>query len=196
MAQPLTNRQREVYEFTRDKIQNRGFGPTVREISEAFGIKSPNGVICHLKAIEKKGLILREPNKSRAITLTGETSASTIPLAGRVAAGSLHQAIEDLDQVDLNELFNHRGCYLLRISGDSMIEAHIADGDMVVVEPRAEAKNGEMVVAETQDGNATLKYWFKEERRIRLQPANSQMNPIYVDQATVNGVVVGVIRCL
>jgi len=77
-----------------------------------------------------------------------------------------------------------------------MIEAHIADGDMVVVEPRAEAKNGEMVVAETQDGNATLKYWFKEERRIRLQPANSQMNPIYVDQATVNGVVVGVIRCL
>jgi repressor LexA len=194
MKSTLTDRQRAVYEFIRDKIQNRGYGPTVREISREFGIKSPNGVVCHLKALEKKGLITREPNMSRAIELTTEKKNRTIPMVGQIAAGQFHEAIENHQEVDLNDLFRNRDCYMLRIAGDSMIEAHIADGDMVVVEPRSEAVNGEIVVAETSDGNATLKYWFKEADRIRLQPANSSMVPIYATDAKVNGVVVGVIR--
>lgn len=194
MKSTLTDRQRAVYEFIRDKIQNRGYGPTVREISREFGIKSPNGVVCHLKALEKKGLITREPNMSRAIELTTGKNNRTIPMVGQIAAGQFHEAIENHQEVDLNDLFSNRDCYMLRITGDSMIEAHIADGDMVVVEPRSEAINGEIVVAETSDGNATLKYWFKEADRIRLQPANSSMVPIYARDAKVNGVVVGVIR--
>lgn len=194
MKSTLTDRQRAVYEFIRDKIQNRGYGPTVREISREFGIKSPNGVVCHLKALEKKGLITREPNMSRAIELTTEGNNRTIPMVGQISAGQFHEAIENQQQVDLNSLFQDRNCYMLKISGDSMIDAHITDGDMVVIEPRSEASDGEIVVAETSDGNATLKYWFKEPDRIRLQPANSAMDPIYAKDAKVNGVVVGVIR--
>lgn len=194
MGSQLTKRQAEVYEFIRDKIQNRGYGPTVREISDQFGIKSPNGVICHLKALEKKGLIERKPNKSRAIHLTQEGTSPTLPLMGRVAAGTMHEAIEDPQKMDLSQMFADRNAYLLQISGESMIDAHITDGDFVVIEPRSHANNGEIVVAETPDGNATLKYWFKEANRIRLQPANSSMKPIYVTDAKVSGVVVGVIR--
>ena len=194
MKSTLTDRQRAVYEFIRDKIQNRGYGPTVREISREFGIKSPNGVVCHLKALEKKGLITREPNMSRAIELTTEGNNRTIPMVGQIAAGQFHEAIENQQHVDLNSLFQDRNCYMLKISGDSMIDAHITDGDMVVIEPRSEASDGEIVVAETSDGNATLKYWFKEPDRIRLQPANSTMAPMYATDAKVNGVVVGVIR--
>lgn len=194
MKSTLTDRQKAVYEFIRDKIQNRGYGPTVREISHEFGIKSPNGVVCHLKALEKKGLITREPNMSRAIELTTEGNNRTIPMVGQIAAGQFHEAIENQQHVDLNSLFQDRNCYMLKISGDSMIDAHITDGDMVVIEPRSEASDGEIVVAETSDGNATLKYWFKEPDRIRLQPANSTMAPMYATDAKVNGVVVGVIR--
>ncbi len=121
----LTNRQREVYDFVRDKIQGRGYGPTVREIGEHFEIRSPNGVMCHLKALEKKGLITRESNRSRAIQLTRESaSVGGLPLAGRIAAGVLHEAIEQHEQVDFAGMFDNSAgqLFVLEVSGDSMIE--------------------------------------------------------------------------
>ncbi len=194
----LTERQRAVYEFICDKIHNRGYGPTVREIGKNFGITSPNGVMCHLKALEKKGLIRRTPKESRAIELTdlAKRTGRGLPLKGRVAAGALHEAIEQDERVDFGAMFTKRDWYVLEISGDSMIDAQIADGDYVVVEPRETAEDGEMVIARTDDGQATLKYWHPERKRIRLQPANSEMDPIYVKKADVLGVVVGVVRRL
>ena len=193
----LTKRQKAVYEFIRDKIQNRGYGPTVREIGGNFGISSPNGVMCHLKALEKKGLITREPNMSRAIRLTAEpVEEKGLPLAGRIAAGVMHQAFEQNERVDFGAMFSKKNQFVLEVSGDSMIDAQIADGDWVIVKKQRTAHTGDMVVAQTEDGEATLKYWFPEKNRIRLQPANSSMSPIYVKDARVQGVVVGVVRKL
>ena len=191
----LTKRQRAVYEFIRDKIQNRGYGPTVREIGEQFKISSPNGVMCHLKALEKKGLITREPNMSRAIRLSAEPiEEKGLPLAGRIAAGVMHEAIEQSERIDFGDVFGKKNMFVLEVSGDSMIDAQIADGDYVVVKKQRVANRGQMVVAQTEDGDATLKYWFPEKNRIRLQPANSEMAPIYVKDARVLGVVAGVVR--
>ena len=191
----LTKRQRSVYEFIRDKIQNRGYGPTVREIGERFDISSPNGVMCHLKALEKKGLITREPNMSRAIQLTVDpTQVKGLPLAGRVAAGVMHEAIEQHERVDFGGMFSKKNQFVLEVSGDSMIDAQIADGDYVVVKKQRTAQSGQMVVARTEDGEATLKYWYPEKNRIRLQPANAEMSPMYSKNAQVAGVVVGVVR--
>jgi repressor LexA len=195
----LTERQREVYEFIRDKIVNRGYGPTVREIGAEFNISSPNGVMCHLKALEKKGLIKRSPNKSRAIELSrgvGGEDEPGLPLAGEVAAGLTHLAFEQEERIDLGSLFQKRNLFVLSVRGDSMIEAQIADGDYVVVKKQKTAEPGQMVVAQTPEGEATLKFWFPEAKRIRLQPANSTMEPIYVPRAEVLGVVVGVVRKL
>ena len=191
----LTKRQRSVYDFIRDKIQNRGYGPTVREIGEKFKIKSPNGVMCHLRALEKKGLITREPNMSRAIQLASqEEEKSGLPLVGRVAAGVMHEAIEQENCIDFGEMFAQKNQFVLEVSGDSMIEAQIADGDFVVIKKQKVASPGQMVVAQTDDGEATLKYWWPEKNRIRLQPANSSMEPIFVRDARVLGIVVGVVR--
>ena len=192
----LTARQLSVYEFIRDKILDRGYGPTVREIADAFDIKSPNGVMGHLRALEKKGLILRDKNKSRAIELTPEALEEQrgLPLVGVVAAGSTNLAYEQSDRIDFSNIFNGNEQFVLQVSGDSMIEAHISDGDYVVVKMQTNAIDGEMVVAQTEEGEATLKYWHPEKNRIRLQPANSSMAPIYVSRASVLGVVVGVIR--
>jgi len=194
----LTDRQHAVYDFVYDKIVNRGYGPTVREIGEHFHISSPNGVMCHLKALEKKGLIRRSPNKSRAIELTEAAQAERrgLPLAGQVAAGTTQLAFEQNERIDFSELFDRPDLFVLRVTGDSMIEAQIADGDYVVIRQRNTADPGDMVVARTADGEATLKYWYPENGRIRLQPANSTMDPIYVDNAVVVGVVVGVVRSL
>jgi repressor LexA len=193
----LTSRQREVYDFIRDKIVNRGYGPTVREIGEQFQIRSPNGVMCHLKALEKKGLILREPNMSRAIQLTTDPYEDRgIPLVGHIAAGALAEAIEQSERFDFDETFHYKNQFALKVKGDSMIEAQIADGDIVIVRRQRNADRGQIVVALTDDGEATLKYWFPEGNRIRLQPANSSMKPIYVRDAKVLGVVIGVVRKL
>jgi repressor LexA len=189
-----------VYDFIRDKIVNRGYGPTVREIGTEFQISSPNGVMCHLKALEKKGLIKRSPNKSRAIELSRGMAESNdepgLPLAGEVAAGLTHLAFEQDERIDLGALFQKRNLFVLSVRGDSMIEAQIADGDYVVVKKQKTAEAGQMVVAQTPEGEATLKFWFPEAKRIRLQPANSSMEPIYVPRAEVLGVVVGVVRKL
>jgi repressor LexA len=192
----LTERQRSVYDFIRDKIVNRGYGPTVREIGEQFGISSPNGVMCHLKALEKKGLIKRSPNKSRAIELTRSASREPLglPLAGVVAAGQTTLAFEQDERIDFTTFFRGSNMFVLQVNGDSMIDAQIASGDYVVIKKQERAETGQMVVARTDDGEATLKYWFPEQGRIRLQPANSTMAPIYVDNAVVVGVVVGVVR--
>jgi repressor LexA len=191
----LTSRQREVYEFIRDKIRNRGYGPTVREIGEYFEIASPNGVMCHLKALEKKGIISREPNMSRAIQLTEIGKDEGFPLVGQIAAGSLAEAIEQADRLNLDEMFPaKKNNFALRVKGDSMIEAQIADGDIVICKKARTAHKGDIVVAMTDEGEATLKYWYPEANRIRLQPANSSMKPIYARDVQVLGIVTGVIR--
>lgn len=191
----LTDRQREVYEFIREKIRGRGYGPTVREIGERFHINSPNGVMCHLKALEKKGLISREPNMSRAIQLAAEpVEERGLPFLGQIAAGVLHEAIEQDERVDFTSLFEQKNLFVLKVRGDSMIEDQIADGDYVVCRKQRTARDGQVVVALTEEGEATLKRWYLERNRIRLEPANSTMKPIYVRNAKVLGVVVGVVR--
>jgi len=193
----LTQRQEAVYRFIRDKIRNRGYGPTVREIGEEFDIRSPNGVVCHLKALERKGLIIREPNMSRAIQLATEPAyLRGLPLAGRIAAGVLHEAVEQDERVDFAEMFDgsDRGRFVLQVHGDSMIEDYITDGDYVVVRRQKTPRKGQIVVALTDEGEATLKRWYPERNRIRLQPANSAMKPIYVKNPRVLGVVEGVVR--
>jgi repressor LexA len=192
----LTQRQREVYEFIREKIRHRGYGPTVREIGTEFKISSPNGVMCHLKALEKKGLIIREPNMSRAIQLATESpeGGDGIPLLGQIAAGRLHEAVAQDERVNFGDFFNADDLYVLKVKGDSMIEDQIADGDFVVIRKQDTANRGQIVVALTDENEATLKRWYPEAKRIRLEPANSSMAPIYVTNARVLGVVVGVVR--
>ena len=191
----LTTRQREIYEFLRDKIINRGYGPTVREIGAHFGIRSPNGVMCHLKALEKKGLILREQHMSRAIQLSeSPRQAATLPLAGQIAAGRPVEAVEQDEQVDFAALFDGEDHFCLRVKGDSMIEDQIAEGDYVVVRRQETCRDGDIVVALVEGQDATLKRFYREPNRIRLEPANSTMQPIYSNSVEVMGVVAGVIR--
>jgi repressor LexA len=191
----LTDRQKDVYEFVRDEIRNRGYGPTVREIGDHFHISSPNGVMCHLKALEKKGLITREPNMSRAIQLAMEPIEERgLPLAGRIAAGMLHEAIEQDERVDFGAMFDQKNMFVLEVTGESMIDAQIADGDYVVVRKQRTARDGQITVVQTDEGEATLKRFYLEKNRIRLEPANATMKPIYVKHAKILGVVVGVVR--
>jgi len=193
----LTERQREIYDFIRDKIESRGYGPTVREIGAAFDIRSPNGVMCHLKALQKKGLILREEFSARAIQLVDHHPHSGgLPYLGLVAAGSPTQAVEQNDRLEFNELFGGPENYVLRVRGQSMIDDHIEDGDYVVIRKQETAKDGERVVAMIGD-EVTLKRYHKEKNHVRLEPANQSMKPIVVspkDDAKILGVLVGVMR--
>jgi repressor LexA len=195
----LTPRQREIYDFIRSKIDARGYGPTVREIGEAFDIHSPNGVMCHLKALVKKGLILREDGKARAIQLAEHRPPSYgLPLLGTVAAGSPVQAIESAERLSLDDLFMGNKHFALRVKGTSMIEDHIDDGDYVVIRQQAAAANGERVVARIGD-EVTLKRYYQDRDQVRLEPANSSMSPILLDEkesgnTEILGVLVGVLR--
>ncbi len=196
----LTSRQATVFEFIKDRVQARGYGPTVREIGEHFHISSPNGVMCHLRALERKGLLTRVRKHDRAIARAIELAPEIMaeekgmPMAGTVAAGLTTLAFEQSDRVDFAQMFSKKTLFALKVKGDSMIDAHIDDGDYVVVKKQKTAQPGQMVVAQTPEGEATLKYWHPEANRIRLQPANSSMSPIYVKEASVMGVVVGVVR--
>lgn len=191
----LTSRQREIYDFLKDKIVNRGYGPTVREIGLHFGIRSPNGVMCHLKALEKKGLITRESHMSRAIQLSeSPQTRMSLPLAGQIAAGSPVLAEQQDERVDFSSLFSNDEHFCLRVKGESMIEDQIAEGDFVVVRKQNECGEGDIVVALVEGQDATLKRFYREPTRVRLEPANSRMQPIYSDDVEVLGVVVGVIR--
>lgn len=198
LQEKLTKRQQTIFDFIRGTIENRGFGPTIREIADEMGFRSPNGVICHLTALQKKGLITRTNNKSRSIVLTDEVNEELngFPLAGRVAAGALMEAVEQTERLDVSTLWPKKGVYALEVEGESMIDAQIAPGDYVIVKKRSTASRGDIVVARTSDGDATLKYWFPEKNRVRLQPANSTMKPIYTRDAKVIGVVIGVVRRL
>ena len=193
----LTARQREIYDFIREKIENRGYGPTVREIGQHFDIKSPNGVMCHLKALEKKGLIKRELFSARAIQLLDHRPPSpTLPLLGLVAAGTPTEAAAQDDRLDFGELFVGSNHYALKVRGQSMIEDHIADGDYVVIRKQETADNGERVVAMV-DNEVTLKRFYKDKHNIRLEPSNGKMQAILVEpnsDVRILGVLVGVLR--
>jgi repressor LexA len=193
----LTERQKEIYEFIREKIESRGYGPTVREIGQAFDIRSPNGVMCHLKALEKKGLIKREGFSARAIQLIDHKPFSAgLPLMGTVAAGSPTQALAQDETLDFGELFVAPNRFALKVRGQSMIENHIDDGDFVVIQKQETARNGDRVVAMI-DNEVTLKRFYQEKDRIRLEPANGNMDPIMIDStadARILGVLVGVLR--
>ena len=196
LEQTLTKRQQTIFKYIRKQILKNGFGPTIRDIQDEMGFKSPNGVVCHLRALENKGLITRQSHKSRSIVLSDEANEelSGLPLAGRVAAGALMEAVEQHERIDVGKMWKHKSNYVLEVEGDSMIDANIQSGDYVVVRKRNTASKGDIVVARTSDGDATLKYWFPEKNRVRLQPANKKMKPIYRRDAKVIGVVVGVIR--
>src|SRR4051794_20180389 len=168
----LTDRQREIYDFIRTKIETRGYGPTVREIGLAFDIKSPNGVMCHLKALEKKGLIIRQLNSARAIQLVDHRRPSIgMPLLGVVAAGMPTESVEQSDRLDFDEMFCGPNRFALKVRGKSMIEDHIDDGDYVIIRKQQSAENGERVVAMV-DSEMTLKRFYREKDHIRLEPAN------------------------
>jgi len=194
----LTSRQREIYGFIRDKIQGRGYGPTVREIGIHFQIKSPNGVMCHLKALQKKGLIHREPNMSRAIQLLDDPAtlqpASGLKLIGRIAAGQPIEAIEQDEELSFSDWVDDGGKFALRVTGESMIDEHIADGDFVVIKQQDDARDGQIVAVRDEDGEATLKRIYRDRGRVRLEPANRAMKPIFRDHVDILGVLVGVVR--
>jgi repressor LexA len=193
----LTPRQREIYNFIRGKIQGRGYGPTVREIGLHFEIKSPNGVMCHLKALQKKGLIHREPNMSRAIQLLEDPVSAHqmgLKLVGRIAAGQPLEAVEQHEELTFSEWTEPGDKFALRVTGDSMIEEHIADGDFVILRRQEQARDGQIVAVRDEDGEATLKKFYRDKNRIRLEPANKTMKPIFRDRVNVLGVLVGVVR--
>ncbi|VTS02387.1 transcriptional repressor LexA [Tuwongella immobilis] len=203
----LTERQRKIFEFIREKISMRGYGPTIREIGSGFDIKSPNGVMCHLKALEKKGLIKREGRSARAISIDDVRpnsvshmepahSPTTLPLLGLVAAGPTIEAVAQDDTLDLAEMFCADGHFALRVRGQSMIENHIDDGDIVIIRKQNTANNGDRVVAMV-DREVTLKRFVRKKDHIRLEPANGSMAPIIVEpdrDIQILGVLVGVIR--
>ncbi len=195
----LTDKQKQIYEFIREKIESRGYGPTVREIGQAFEIKSPNGVMCHLKALEKKSCIIREGFSARAIQLVEQRtrpSGASLPFLGKVAAGQPTLAIEQNERLELGELFSGPNNFVLEVRGQSMIEDHIQDGDFVVIRKASEARDGERVVAMIND-EVTLKRFYRAPDHIRLEPANKEMAPIIVhptDDASILGVLVGVMR--
>jgi repressor LexA len=201
----LTGRQQEIWQFLVDYVDRLGYPPTVREIGEAVGLASPSTVHAHLANLERAGLLRRDPTKPRALELIGrEHPASTatlpkLPLLGQIAAGGPLLAEQNVeDELAVPETL--RGDFLLRVKGESMIEAGILDGDIVVVRRAQDARNGDIVVAlagddETAD-EATVKTFYKEKGRIRLQPENSALDPIYADYVQVLGKVVGVFRDL
>lgn len=192
----LTDRQRKILDFIRKQIDSRGYGPTIREIGKEFRITSPNGVLGHLLALEAKGCIRRTAGKNRSIELSREILEEQrgLPLAGTVSAGMLTEAVEQQERIDLGRILARRNAYVLRVAGDSMVDAHICDGDFVIIHPARTAAAGDIVVVQAEDGQATVKYWFPEKNRIRLQPANRRMKPIFVREARVLGVVRGVVR--
>jgi repressor LexA len=198
----LTGRQQEIWTFLVEYVDRHGYPPTVREIGEAVGLASPSTVHAHLANLERAGLLRRDPTKPRALELTGREQRSVatlpkLPLLGQIAAGGPLLAEQNVeDELAVPE--NLRGDFLLRVKGESMIDAGILDGDIVVVRRAQDARNGDIVVAlagddETAD-EATVKTFYKEKGRIRLQPENSALEPIYADYVQVLGKVVGVFR--
>jgi repressor LexA len=198
----LTGRQQEIWQFLVEYVDRLGYPPTVRVIGEAVGLASPSTVHAHLANLERAGLLRRDPTKPRALELVGRAQQATVtlpklPLLGQIAAGAPLLAEENVeDELAVPETL--RGDFLLRVKGDSMIEAGILDGDIVVVRRAQEARNGEIVVALVGDDEsadeATVKTFYREQNRIRLQPENAALEPIYAAHVQILGKVVGVFR--
>ena len=207
----LTGRQQEIWDFLVDYVDRHGYPPTVREIGDAVGLASPSTVHAHLANLERAGLLKRDPTKPRALELSGrgrrepakaDEPEGGLPLVGEIAAGGPLLAEDNIEEhLVLPEMLQRGGAdFLLRVKGDSMIEAGILDGDIVVVRKEQTAQDGDIVVAlagedESLD-EATVKRFFRENGRIRLQPENDAHEPIFADHVQVLGKVIGVFRRL
>ncbi len=204
-SQPLTHKQQLIYNFIRKHIETKGFPPAIRDICEEFRISSPNGVMCHLKALQKKGYIHRVEKRdnqmraqARGITIPGVSAGGfSLPLKGVVAAGQAIEAVEQDDRLELRELFGGDDLFAVKVRGQSMIDGQIADGDYVVIRKKETCENGDKVVAMI-DKSMTLKKYQRKKDHILLHPMNSTMDPIVVDPSRqdvqILGVLAGVIR--
>lgn len=202
MTRPLTNQQQAVYNYIRERIISHGYGPTVREIGAHMNIKSPNGVMCHLRALERKGVILRSSNKSRAIELTESIASlvgATLRIHGSIADSACTLLEESYQQVDLADLTS-QGSSFLRVSDDSLIEAQIRSGDLLVLRQQTQAATGQLTLVRTAELGTCIRYWFSDhdpsQEQIRLQPVSSAQAASTVAHAEVLGVIVGVVRML
>lgn len=198
----LTPRQLDVLVAIRNYRHIHGYAPTMQELADQLGTSKVT-IFEHIGALERKRIIRRDKHKARSLEiisdekLPDENRSTKLPLLGAIAAGSPIEAIENREELDLEAMFSARqGVYVLRVRGESMIEDHLCDGDYVVIERRETARNGEQVVALLDTGEATLKRYYKENGKIRLQPANKTMEPRIVDpdRCRVQGVVIGVLR--
>ena len=199
--QPLTKRQREILDYLNEFIQQHGYAPSLEEIGRKFALSSLATVHKHLTNLQEKGFIRRAWNRSRSVELLPSRAAGRaveVPLLGYVAAGMPIEAVAGHESIAIPEslLSGKRDTYVLRVRGDSMIDEQIRDGDWVVVEDRKSADNGEMVIALVGGLEVTLKKFYRDNGKVRLQPANPAMQPIMLDpeQVQVQGVVVGVMR--
>jgi len=197
----LTKKQQEILEFIKSQIISKGYPPSVRDICEAVHLKSTSSVHSHLETLEENGYIRRDPAKPRAIEITDDTfhlirrEMANVPLVGTVTAGLpilAQQNIESYFPIP-SEYMPNIECFLLRVKGESMINAGIFDGDLVLVQHQSDAENGDIVVA-LLDDSATIKRFFKENGHYRLQPENENMKPIFADDVTILGKVFGVFR--
>lgn len=202
MAPIIYKRQGQILDFIRQYIQSKGSAPTLREIANAIGVSSLATVHEHLVTLEEKGLIKRSTGKTRAIELPEEEESVSsdgveVPILGYIAAGAPIETYTDPNAsfpIPPNFVSGKKRVYILQVRGESMIEEQIRDGDFVIIEQADVAINGEIVVALLDNGMATLKRYFKEPSRIRLEPANSKMSPIFVKNVKIQGKVVGLIR--
>ncbi|MFA6587616.1 MAG: transcriptional repressor LexA [Patescibacteria group bacterium] len=203
MAPILHKQKRAILDFLKKYMQEHGYAPTLTEIAKAFDLSSLATVHEHLTFLEKSGFIKRDKNNTRGIEIIEpdlkpdlEFASSLLPLVGTIAAGSPIEAFEDKqDMIPVPQnLVGKKNAYILKVRGDSMIESLVNDGDLVVVEKTQLAKDGDMVVALLDDGNATLKKFFRKKNFIRLQPANPNYQPIDVKNVTIQGKVIGLIR--
>lgn len=204
MYPDLSQRQTKILEFIKQEIRKKGYPPAVREIGEAVGLLSSSTVHGHLQTLEDKGYIRRDPTKPRAIEILDSSSEALemkkvvqVPIVGRVTAGEPITAVENIEGTfPLSaDLVRQDNVFMLRVQGESMIEAGILDGDFIIVRQQNEARNGEIVVALIGD-EATVKRFYKERTLIRLQPENSAMEPIYSQDVSILGKVVGVFRTI
>ncbi|MEW6723596.1 MAG: transcriptional repressor LexA [Bacillota bacterium] len=202
MKDALTKRQRQILAFIKEKIASKGYPPSVREIGEAIGLSSSSTVHGHLARLEEKGYIRRDATKPRALEVLGDEGNITplrrvvnVPLVGRVTAGEPILAVENIEDVFPlpANLVRDEDSFLLEVKGDSMIEAGILDGDLVIVRPQSTASNGDIVVALLGE-EATVKRFYRERDHIRLQPENSRLDPIVVTEVQILGRVVGLFR--
>ena len=197
----LTPRQLEILTMIRDERRRAGYSPTMQEMADQLGVSKVT-VFEHVEALIGKGLLRRMPHKARSLEITAsarfpDQTATRIPLVGRIAAGAPIEAIEEVETLDLEEVFQSRHqTFVLEVTGDSMIDEQIRDGDFVIVERRQQPRDGQTVVALLANGEATLKKYYRQGKRIRLQPANPRYKPIYAapGEVQIQGVVIGVIR--